>query len=286
MIYKLAGSKDKSRLTKEIKPIEAGTWATTILTTGEFSLIDKSKKNTGLKIRTMELSNVDWMEKASCAETINQIVLSNNGLAGPKFSEYLLSIGKDEIRKTILLNKYALEGEMEDLGISDSYKSRRAWYYSIIFFTAQAVNDALQLELDIDSIKTFFLDFERQAATSRDISQNAYNYFVEQYGVNFKRFIVSDYNLQPGPADNKAIDIWGKAEHVADGGIEVSIFPNMFDKVMRQGGYEDPKTILKSWKKKDLLDCEQDRLTRTRTIHQDSGRAQVYVIRINDQKAA
>jgi hypothetical protein len=44
LIYKLAGSKDKSRLTKEIKPIEAGTWATTFLTTGEFSLIDKSKK--------------------------------------------------------------------------------------------------------------------------------------------------------------------------------------------------------------------------------------------------
>jgi hypothetical protein len=226
------------------------------------------------------------MEKASFAETIDQIVLSNYGLAGPKFSEYLLSIGKDEICKTILLNKYALEGEMEKLGISDSYKSRRAWYYSIIFFTAQTVNDALQLELDIESIKIFFLDFERQATASRYISQNAYNYFVEQYGVNFKRFIVSDYNLQLGPADNKAIDIWGKAEHVANGGIEVSIFTNMFDKIMRQGGYEDPKMILKLWKKKDLLDCEQDRLTRTRTIHQDSGKAQVYVIRINANEAA
>lgn len=67
-----------------------------------------------------------------------------------------------------------------------------------------------------------------------------------------------------------------------DGTTEISIIPTIFEKIMRNGGFEDPRGILKDWKSDQLLSFEKDRLTRSRIINTNSP-INVYVILVKQK---
>ena len=70
LIYNLVGGKDKARLTKDIELRAAATWTTSIISTGEVSLLSKAKNNTGLDIRVLELGGIVWTEDANHSDQV------------------------------------------------------------------------------------------------------------------------------------------------------------------------------------------------------------------------
>lgn len=76
-------------MNKEGQIKDSGKWLTTILSTGEASLLSKANQNIGLKVRLTELSNVNWTKNADHANRIKAGVLENYGHAAPRIATKL-----------------------------------------------------------------------------------------------------------------------------------------------------------------------------------------------------
>lgn len=97
LLYSLAEGKQKDRSTKEGALMETAHWCTTILSTGELSIFNKLDKNLGLRVRILELAQVQWTASASQSEEIKKSASTNYGHLLPKFVEKLLSMGLPSI---------------------------------------------------------------------------------------------------------------------------------------------------------------------------------------------
>ncbi|MEY8001922.1 DUF927 domain-containing protein [Clostridium sp. Mt-5] len=280
-IYKIVGNRDKKRLDKDLNIDDTGTWASTFISTGEFSLLEKSKKNTGAKLRIINFDNVSWTMNAESAEIIQKTILKNYGHAGIKFVESLIDkvdISKlnEELKK--VRNKIIME--MENKKIIDKYSNRRSWKYAVLVYTASKVNEFLNISIDVEKVCDFLLENESQSIEGREMDKVAFDYFLEQVNINYKKFLKSD--LLYDDSKNTSYEIMGKINILDNEKYnEICIPVNLFKKIMKDGGFEDHKIVLKKWKKSGILDCESDRYTRKRKLFKNGGYISVYVIKIN-----
>ncbi|WFA09522.1 DUF927 domain-containing protein [Tissierella sp. Yu-01] len=285
-IYKFTGNKDKSRLNKESKLEVAGTWGTVIITNGEFSLLIKSKKNTGAQLRIIDFNNIAWTKDAISADEINQCILENYGHAGTIFVGKLLEMKVDDIHDEIIeLKEYTVE-QMKEKGVKDKYVERRSLNYAILMYTAYKVSELLSIPLHIEDIWNFLMDNEKESIEGRDLQNKAYTYFLEQVNINHNKFIHSDSMQTSNPIDikNSGYEIMGKINVLTKENYnEICIFQNYFNELMKNGGFEDSKIILKKWKDEGILDCEADRYTRKRTLIPSMGAVPIYVIRVKKE---
>ncbi|AVK49000.1 hypothetical protein AXY43_13755 [Clostridium sp. MF28] len=283
-IYKFTGNKDKHRLDKESKLEEPGEWGTTIISNGEFSMIGKAKKNTGAKLRIVELNNVEWTKDAESADVIQETILDNYGHAGIEFVKLLLKDGVEKIYEEIMeLKKHTIE-KMKEEGITDKFVERRAWKYTILMYTVIKVKELLSIPLHVEDIWTFLIENEKESMSTRDLNKNAFDYFKELLNINYKKFLRSDSKeaMSDDEAKDSTFETMGKINVLSNKDYnEICIYPTTFRKIMDNGGFEDTKTILKTWKEEGILDCEADRYTRKRIIIQSGGTVSVYVIRIS-----
>lgn len=283
-IYKFTGNKDKHRLDKESKLEEPGEWGTTIISNGEFSMIGKAKKNTGAKLRIVELNNVEWTKDAESADVIQETILDNYGHAGIEFVKLLLKDGVEKIYEEIMeLKKHTIE-KMKEEGITDKFVERRAWKYTILMYTVIKVKELLSIPLHVEDIWTFLIENEKESMSTRDLNKNAFDYFKELLNINYKKFLRSDSKeaMSDDEAKDSTFETMGKINVLSNKDYnEICIYPTTFREIMDNGGFEDTKTILKTWKEEGILDCEADRYTRKRIIIQSGGTVAVYVIRIS-----
>ena len=103
---------------------------------------------------------------------------------------------------------------------------------------------------------------------------------MEQVAIASRKNFNSDIGRYMGKSKGPNYsEFWGE-KIMKNGKNELVIFPSIFEKLMDDGGFEEPQSILRKWKKQDLLDAEKDRLTRRRTI--GGSRTPVHVIKIKD----
>lgn len=73
-IYALANGSEKDRLNKNSELKEKKVWLTTILSNGEKSILESSKRNAGLKVRVIEANNFSWSKDSENSENINKCI--------------------------------------------------------------------------------------------------------------------------------------------------------------------------------------------------------------------
>lgn len=287
-VYRLSGGKDKQRLSKDSIKKDTGTWSTTIVSNGEFRLLEKTKKNTGAKMRIIEFSEVTWTKDAESADELKEGILNNYGFAGMKFVENLFrQTDAEKICTDLKSLREEVIVKMKAFEINDKFVPRRAWKYAVLMYTAHMTVQLLDLPLDIDGIFNFLMNHERETIDNRNIEDNALEYLLGQITVNYKKFINSN---EVEPADdsdinNRAIDTWGKINVLKGKPYnEICIVKEVLNKLMKDGGFEDPKIILKRWKEKGILDAEKDRYTRKRKLIESASQVTVYVIKIDKDK--
>lgn len=288
-VYRLSSGRDKLRLDKDSSQKELGTWSTVIISTGEFRLLEKAKKNTGAKMRVIDLADVTFTKDAESAEGLKEGILQNHGHAGVKFVEKLLSdmdansicTEVKEIKEEVILKM------KKEFGLDDKFVPRRAWKYAILMYTAQKVKELLNLEINIEGIFQFFMEHEKESLDNRNMKENALDYLLEQVTMNYKKFINSKgvAPVKEDDVNNRAIDIWGKINVLQNKSYnEICIIKEAFINLMKDGGFEDPMMILKAWKDKGILDVEKDRLTRKRKLIDSASLVNVYVIKVEKEK--
>lgn len=250
LVYVLTAGQEKSRLSDEMNQRKQGTWATTIISTGEQSILERTSENVGLTIRVAEFSSVTWTSSAANADAIRRVIQENYGYAGVAFVSYMFEAGLDKIeRKWEEWTSRFLEALPET-----PFRTRLAKKYSLLLAAGDIANQAMDLSLDLDNILDFLVRTEADRSESRDIGGKAFtimSQLIIQHHMNFRR--EGSYNSPP--------NCWGKFI-LREGFVEVAMLKHVVENQLRLAGFEDPKVVIRDWKEKNQLITEGDRNTK------------------------
>ena len=263
LIYNLVGGKDKARLTKEIKLIKSGTWATTIISNGEASLLGKAKNNTGLEVRVLELEGLVWTEDARHSDKVKSLSNRNYGVFGWSFAEKLTNYPIDKLKIVFENEKKKFLEKLAVKGIVDNMIERTASKNAIVTLTATLINSGYKnygINLDIDSIRELLIDNEIESIERRGVQKKAEDWILQYIEANASKF-------KCGKENNYNVDYWGARRELPNGELEISILKHKFEEIMKQGKFEDTRVVLDQLKKEGKLDYEGGRLTRKRKIN-------------------
>ncbi|MCT4508653.1 MAG: DUF927 domain-containing protein [Tepidibacter sp.] len=277
LIYILASGSDKKRMNKKLEVRPTKTWETTIISTGESSILSQSNKNTGLKVRLFEFGNIKWTKDSKQAEKIKSIVTNNYGFTGIRFVKKLLDLGKDEVIRRIMKWKSKIEEDLKE----NSFKGRIAMKLAIIVATGQIVNEALNIKLNLKKIKAFIIDNENKSIEDIDLPSTAYDHFKQSLVVN-KSKLNKDFGDTLGVVGSSTYELWGKLEKNKHENYVV-IITTKFDEIMKKGGFENTRYILQAWKDRNLLSHEKGKLYRRRIVDPKvRGAVPCYVIKLQN----
>ena len=254
-VYSLANGADKERLTKDSKLMGKESWLTTILSNGEKSITRSSNKNSGVQVRVIEAENFTWTKSSEHAEAINRVILNNHGHLAIKFANYLLVQNKKEIIKDYKQVKVYLYSELNNRGVCDDMSMRRCNKFAIIIQTAFILQELLEIELDVEGMIEMIVNIEKESIKCRNFQKVVID-FVKEYVDRYR-------NKFDGKSESKSQEVLGKITEKEDY-TELQMEQLSFELMIKEGGYEDRKIVLKELKKAGFLDCEKDRLTRSR----------------------
>ncbi len=275
LIYNLVGGKDKARLTKDIELRAAATWTTSIISTGEVSLLSKAKNNTGLDIRVLELGGIVWTEDANHSDQVKALVNRNYGVFGADFVKRLIEFPADRLKEIFEEEREIFIQKVKEKNIQDDMLSRTSCKYAIVTLTIRLINSRYKdrgIILDIEGIRELLVDTEINSINRRGIKRKAEDWLIQYIESNASKF-------KSGKETNTNVDYWGTRKELPNGELEVAILTNKFEEIMRKGKFEDTKVVLEQLKKEGKLEYEAGRLTRKRKIN--AIQTPVYVIRLN-----
>ncbi|MDU6483049.1 DUF927 domain-containing protein [Paeniclostridium sordellii] len=254
-IYSLANGADKERLNKDSELMEKESWLTTILSNGEKSITRSSNKNAGVQVRVIEAENFIWTKSSQHADSINHVIINNYGHLAIEFAEYLLNQNKNELIRNHKQEKLNLYDEFRKMNIYDDMSMRRCSKFAILIQTAFMLEEILDIELDIEGMVGMIVNIEKESLKCRNFKESVID-FIKEYVERYR-------NKFEGNSKTSSQEVLGtiteKGEYT-----EVQMDQLSFELMIKEGGYEDKKVVLKELKKAGVLDCEKDRLTRSR----------------------
>ena len=275
LIYNLVGGKDKARLTKDIELRAAATWTTSIISTGEVSLLSKAKNNTGLDIRVLELGGIVWTEDANHSDQVKALVNRNYGVFGADFVKRFIEFPADRLKEIFEEEREIFIQKVKEKNIHDDMLSRTSSKYAIVTLTIRLINSRYKdrgIILDIEGIRELLVDTEINSINRRGIKRKAEDWLIQYIESNASKF-------KSGKETNTNVDYWGTRKELPNGELEVAILTNKFEEIMRKGKFEDTKVVLEQLKKEGKLEYEAGRLTRKRKVN--AIQTPVYVIRLS-----
>lgn len=274
LIYNIVGGKDKARLTKEIELRKSGTWATTIISNGEASILSRAKNNTGLEVRTLELEGVVWTEDAKHSDEVKALVNRNYGVFGYSFAKKLVNCSINKIKLLFEKEKEIFLEKLKESGTVDNMIGRTSSKYALVTLTVTLINAGYRdygINLDIEGIRELLVETEVKSIQRRGIKRKAEDWLIQYVETNASKF-------KCGTESNSSVDYWGSRKELPNGELEIAILKNKFEEIMKQGKFEDTNVVLDQLKKEGKLDYEEGRLTRKRKINAIT--TPVYVIKL------
>lgn len=253
-LYTIASGLEKARLSDSITQRDQQTWATTIISTGEQSLFEKTNNNAGLRVRAISFEGIGWTKSAENAENIKSVINENYGYPAVEFVKYIFENGFEIIdSKFESWRNRALEVMPES-----EFKDRIANKFATILTAGDIANEALGLEIDLEGVLNFLSENEAENIKERDFAEKAFNDMLQVIIQNISRFKTSNGYSTPS-------NCWGRIENDA-GYYQVMMLQNVLKNKLRELNNEDPKIVIKEWKSKGYLISEVDRSTIRRRV--------------------
>jgi putative DNA primase/helicase len=263
LIYTFAENREKDRMTKDGGLREQGDWSTTIISTAEHSIFQKTNANEGLRVRVFEFANTTWTTSGKNADELKRRLLEHYGYAGIAFVQYLQSLGVEEVERRC--NQWKVTCE-ETLSHSD-FITRVSEKFGLILATAEMVNESLNLGLDLESMIERLYEVEQEISVERNQSDKAYQFMLEQVIQNYECFLSNDRLF-------KGNQCWGVIKYETEQ-IEVSIFKNQFNRLMKEANVSDPKVVLEEWREEKRLKTEPNKFSNRRKVGTKEFRTQM-----------
>lgn len=257
VIYSLAEGTTRSRLNKEIELQSGDNWRTTILSTGECSLMDQAHQNTGLRVRLFELNLDQWTRSAENSNQIKRVIQNHYGFLGLQFVEYLLSYDLEEIKAEFEAWE---EGFIEALP-DTPLKSRLASKLAILMLTCELL-EKMGIDVHCDEISELIMEQFGDIGVEEDLGVRAYHKFLNYISTNRHKFYSSFLsNAEQNQHHSTQVSCQGRIKYKLNQEIEeIAIITSEFKKIMVELGFQSPQLVLKAWKAKGWLIVEDNKL--------------------------
>lgn len=255
MVYAISDGTDKSRMSSDSKVKPPKHWATSVIFTGEFSLLSNASNADGLIMRVIPFNNVKWTKSAEQAHQIEAFSGKYAGLPILHFAKYLLELIPDDVISLYFSHVSTLT---EKIPLSSCYQERLAKSVAILKLTAEIAEKALEIEIQVSSIIDFVLD-----SLSHNVPLNeahkAFDYIVNMWQMNKSKFaaITGDNSQQ------KVEDCWGNFRcgygHKDKNGAStvsdlLTITEKKFKEWMSAGNFST-ENVLSEWRDKSVIYC-------------------------------
>ncbi|MFP3412950.1 DUF927 domain-containing protein [Bacillus sp. SIMBA_074] len=249
VLYTWAKNLEKARLNKDSVQRERASWATTIITTGEGSLIDQINQNEGIRARVFEFQNIQWTNDAAQAKAINHGLSNNYGQASEIFVKKLLGYTKTFIQKS-------WEYETEQMSLilpSSKFNDRIGKKFALIIMAAKLINEVFEINLDIEAIRELLVLQEKESLEERLIGPKAHEMMREWLLKNQKHFYIN----KEGNPENQTI--WGRIDiDKKNKKTQAYILSSDFKRMLVENGFSDVKVVLRELDAMGVLIKEKD----------------------------
>ena len=284
-MYNMEAGTQKQRLTREAKMQKRGTYHTSIITTAEMSIINRNSQNAGEAVRSLEFGNIAWTKDAAHSERVKEYALNNYGRPVIHLANKVLTLGKKEVIRRFKENRqtYLAKGK-----VNDEFTHRMSIKYALLLTTLQLANESMKLNLSYDYVMGMLVDSEYETSGKRDIKAKAYDYLVQTFNINIDKFSVAlnrnlilsargqTWGIQD-PQRNVFTDIIGKYRTI------VYFSEEMFERILREGNFEDTSVVLKQLNESGYLHCQKDsKRYHERKISATGSQVKVYGIKLYD----
>lgn len=280
LIYSLAQGKMRGRMNKNAELNEELEWNTTILSTGERSLLDMAKGNTGLRVRVYDFEFSQWTTSAENSENIKKIIGENYGLLGVDFVQQLIALGLTSVCTRYDECKNRVANKLE----TGKFDKRIAGQIAVLFTTAQIVKEYLSIPLNLETMEDLVIQTINKELERIDIGEVALDRFITYLATNRSKFSTESKSKYYRNEQAHITDCQGKVLcNAQQEDEEVAIPIDKFKDIMSELKFQSYKIVIKSWKAKNWLNVEKDRSSRRMPIN---GVADVscYVLKLKEAK--
>lgn len=206
IIYNLSKGEDKARCESNGKPKKRVRFSGPIIISGERSLFEQSTPDLGIYARMVELS-FPWVNGASHGRRIFEKCNQNYGTAVKPIAEKLMNIldTGSNILETMFCNE--LTYFRAAAGSVPAEHERILNMCSTVVVAAQIANEALDINLDIDQLRSLLLQLHQDAPKASNLALELYDAIKDEanrYGNNF-----SQNTTQKGSA-SIPFNTWGE----------------------------------------------------------------------------
>lgn len=252
MIYSLADGTDKTRMKASRKVSPPQHWATTIIFTGEFSLLSRADKADGLLVRVVPFNNVKWTRDKDQAHHVEMFSAKYAGLPIQELAKYLHVLSP---KKIIDIYKSEITALTSKIPLDQDYQERVAKSVAVLTTTAKLAAEALKIKFHENEILGFFLDNIKGSIPENE-AKCAFDYITNKCCENLSKF--PDYQVTHDKS-NYAVakkDCWGSIRRNysrKDGTSEfitdlLFIVKDKFIQWMTEGGFTNVENILREWR--------------------------------------
>ncbi|MES3644287.1 hypothetical protein ABFV71_09400 [Staphylococcus saprophyticus] len=231
---------------------------TSIISTGEYSIFNNSAKNDGLRVRIIEINDA-ITSSSSNSDAIKKVVRKNYGHVLPIISDYLLNNEEQLVAMYEEHRKWfeaALANEKSKTGI------RMISRYAVILTSATVFECALDLNLNKEEMKSYLLNYHENTISERSLTEKAMEAIIQYIAVNTGKFS-QDRPLSNMIENNGTIIVQNDY-------VEVKIIRSIFERILKDNGFEDAKNVIKALDNDNKLVTDKDRKTNQRKVKNDN----------------
>lgn len=295
VLFDLSEGSDKKRLTSTLEQRSSKGYATTFISTGESSLLEKcNTKLEGLAVRVMEITK-PLTKDAAHSNNIKDVCFSHCGHAAPMMAQYILDQGG--IEYVLPMYKRYVQ-DLRNIFPPSPSKDRFVEKFAALFMTTLDIAiAALGIPFDQHSLLNFMLEHDHEHGAERNTSAASYELVIQICRSNPHKFYVRHDKSLPKVripdevAKAPSQECWGRITNMAkehtDGRMivqELEVCKETLHDILRAKGYENRSTCITAWKELGVLDYEDaTHPCRSRKIDPTAAKGateDVYVLRI------
>lgn len=248
LIYSWAKNVDKARSDREGNVRKRSGWGTTIITTGEGSLINQVNQNEGLRARVLEFKNLQWTKNASHSENLVEALSNHYGHGVQPFINYLNTYLPTEIQ-----TDWKIEiDKMKALLPPSNFTNRISKKFALVTMSANILNTVFGFGLNVNGIREILVAQEQESIDERAIGPKVYEHLREWLLTNNSKFYINKEQVPYG-------EVWGKIDVNRQEGItNAFILPKKFERFLNEYGYSDESVVLRELNALGKLVTEKD----------------------------
>ena len=254
LIYDIAEGTNKDRLDANSKLKKPKKWATSVIFTGEYSILNKVDKTDGIGIRVITFEGVQWTQNEDEAHKVESFFTAFGGIGIDLLAEEILRHKASTIVKGFWLIVRAVKAQLE---ISEEYRERVGKSIAVLLLTALLAQRAFKIRVQLRQIKKMVLAAVSDSQ-ARPIWEVAYDDLMQYVQSNIDNFNIKNVSIAGFPAYQEACkQVYGYVETVGECGKGtvnyIVMIKYILDKWFVSNQIMDRTGVLKEWAKNGLL---------------------------------